>query len=316
MELLESLIFLSMAAGTSLLYAALGEIFTERAGILNLGIEGTLLISALSAFAAASTSGSLFLGVLTAMAAGIFCSLILALLTLSLRANQVMSGLSITLLASALAGFLGQRIGPHSNRNSLLDLTGPRFQPLEIPFLGEIPLAGAFFRQDILTYLLYLLVPLSWFFLYKSRYGLNLRALEESPRTAAAMGLKVKSEGYLYILLGGLLSGLAGAHLSLSFTPGWRENIIGGWGWIVIVLVLLSTRNPGRAFPAALLFGAVRAYQFLQNAGGNAIPSFFLNMLPYLIAIVVLILLSLSERMRKRFTPPNGLGISHLREDF
>lgn len=311
MQIVETLILISAAAGTSLLYAALGEIFTERSGILNLGVEGTMLLSSLAAFAAVYYSGSLFLGVLTAMAVGLICSLIHGVLTISLGANQVLSGMGITLLGSSLAGFLSQTLGPESNGLALTGLQTLRFTPLSIPLLSSIPVAGALFRQDILTYLLFLLVPVAWYFLYKTRFGLNLRAVGENPRKAAALGLKVKSIQYIYTLLGGLLSGIAGAHLSLSFLPGWESNITGGRGWFIIALVFLAAWNPGRAVLGALLFGVIQAI----NAGRATSPSVFMEMLPYLTAIVILVLASARQRRGKYFLPPGSLGKSFIHKD-
>jgi len=314
-SIIDSLLLITCAAGTSLLYATLGEIFTEKSGILNLGIEGTMLMSALSAFAVSYYSNSLILAVLTAMAVGICLSSIHAFLSISMRASQVVSGLSITLLGSGLASYLGQRIGPESNGHTLFGLNAPRFHALKIPLLGDIPILGALFRQDIMTYMLYILVPLAWVFLYRSRFGMNLRAVGENPRTSTAMGLNVMKERYLYTLFGGLMSGLGGAHLSLAYTPGWAENITGGRGWIVIALVIFAAWNPGRAVLGALLFGGINAIQFRLQAAGTDIPSAFLNMLPYVITLTVLILMSASKKMQKRFTAPADLGRAFSRED-
>lgn len=314
-DMLESLILITLAAGTSLLYATLGEIFTEKSGILNLGIEGTMLASALSAFAACYYSGSVFLGILTAMTVGALLSLIHGFLSISLRANQVVSGLSITLFGTGISSYLGQRIGPESNGFTLFGLSAERLHGIEIPLLSRIPILGALFQQDILTYLLYLIVPAAWIFLYRSRFGLNLRALGENPRTATAMGLKVNRERYIYTIFGGMMSGLGGAHLSLAYTPGWAENITGGRGWIVIALVIFAAWNPGRALFGALLFGGINAIQFRLQAAGTAIPAAFLNMLPYIITLTVLILMSISEKMQKLFTPPGSLGVAFIPED-
>lgn len=314
-SIIDSLILITCAAGTSLLYATLGEIFTEKSGILNLGIEGTMLMSALSAFAVSYYSHSLLLAVLTAMAVGMFLSSIHAFLSITMRANQVVSGLSITLLGSGLASYLGQRIGPASNGNTLFGLNAPRFHALSIPLISRIPIVGALFRQDLLTYMLYILVPLAWIYLYRSRFGLSLRAVGENPRTSTAMGLNVTKERYLYTLFGGMMSGLGGAHLSLAYTPGWAENITGGRGWIVIALVIFAAWNPGRAVLGALLFGGINAIQFRLQAAGTDVPSAFLNMLPYVITLTVLILMSASKKMQKRFIAPGDLGKAFSRED-
>lgn len=313
--LLTSVLTITLRAGTSLIYATVGEIYTERSGILNLGLEGMMLMGALSAFAVAYYTGSTWLAVLVAMVVGMFLAAIHAFLTVTMRANQVVSGLSITLFGSGLASFLGQRLGPEANNNYLVGLVGPRFVALQVPVLSEIPILGALFRQDILTYLLYLLIPLAWFYLYKTRNGLNLRAVGENPQTADAMGIDVIRVRYLYTILGGMLVSLGGAHLSLAYTPGWAENITGGRGWIVIALVIFAMWNPARAVLGAILFGGINAVQFRLQAAGTNIAAAFLNMLPYLATIVVLIVITWWETLGQRIGAPNALGQSYMREE-
>jgi len=315
-QLITSLLAITLSAGTSLLYATLGEIYTERSGILNLGVEGTMLMSAVTAFSVGYYSQSLFLAVLTAMLVGALLSLIHAFLTVTMRANQVVSGLSITLFGSGMASFLGQRLGPESNGFYLFGLTGVRFHPVSIPFLEDLPVLGALIRQDVMTWALYLIVPLAWFFLFKTRAGLNLRAVGENPRTAEAMGIPVVRVRYLYTVLGGMLVGIGGAHLSLAYTPGWAENITGGRGWIVIALVIFAVWNPGRAVIGALLFGGINAVQFRLQAAGTDIPASFLNMLPYIMTVVVLAVMTRMGRKRKNsFSPPASLGTTFIKED-
>ena len=313
--LLTSLLAITLRAGASLIYATVGEIYTERAGILNLGLEGIMLMGAVTAFATAYYTESTWLGVLVAMGVGAALATIHAFLTVTMRANQVVSGLSITLFGSGLASFLGQRLGPESNGYYLVGLVGPRFSPLAIPLLSEIPVLGAIFRQDILTYLLYLLVPVAWYYLYKTRNGLNLRAVGENPQTADAMGINVLRMRYLYTIFGGALVGVGGAHLSLAYTPGWAENITGGRGWIVIALVIFAMWNPARAALGAILFGGINAVQFRLQAAGTTIPSAFLNMMPYLATIVVLIIMTWWETLSKRIGAPAALGESYMREE-
>ncbi len=315
LALITSIIATTLQAGTSLIYATVGEIYTERSGILNLGLEGMMLMGAMSAFATAYYTDSLILGILVAMLVGSALAAVHAFLTVTMRANQVVSGLSITLLGSGLASFLGQRLGPVSNNRYLVGLVGPRFSPIPIPVLSEIPILGAFFRQDLLSYVVYLLVPAAWFYLYKTRNGLNLRAVGEDPQTADAMGINVFRARYAYTILGGALVGLGGAHLSLAYTPGWSENITGGRGWIVIALVIFAMWNPARAVLGALLFGGINALQFRLQAIGTTIPSAFLNMLPYLTTIGVLILMTWWETLSKRVGAPAALGEAYMREE-
>lgn len=313
--LLTSVLTITLRAGTSLIYGTVGEIYTERSGILNLGVEGMMLTSAVTAFATAYYSGSVWLGLAMAMVAGAALATIHAFLTVTMRANQVVSGLSITLFGTGLASFLGERLGPVTNNNSLVGLVGPRFRPIVVPGLSEIPVIGAFFRQDLLSYFLFLLVPLAWLYLYKTRNGLYLRAVGEDPQTADAMGVEVIRTRYLYTILGGVLVGLGGAHLSLAYAPGWVENITGGRGWIVIALVIFAMWNPARAVLGAVLFGGINAVQFRLQAGGTTIPSAYLNMLPYLVTILVLVAMTWWEALSHRIGAPAALGLPYMREE-
>ncbi|MEM7348241.1 MAG: ABC transporter permease [Chloroflexota bacterium] len=312
--LLISILTITIAAGTSLVFATIGEILTERAGILNLGVEGIMIMGAVTGFAAAFHSESAWVGVLTAILVGGFLGLIHAFLTITLRADQVVSGLALTLLGTGLASFLGQRLGPDGS--ALVGLTGPRFEDISIPGLSALPFLGeSVFSQDILVYLMYITVPASWYFLYKTRPGLHLRAIGESPQTADAMGINVLGLRYFYTTIGGMLIGLGGVHLSLAYTPGWTENLTGGRGWIVIALVIFATWNPARSVVGALLFGGVNAIQFRLQAIGTTIPASILNMLPYILTIVVLVLITWLEAFRKRVGAPAALGLPYLREE-
>ncbi len=313
--LLTSILTITLRAGTSLIYATLGEIYTERSGILNLGMEGMMLMGAVTAFTTAYYTESLGLAILVAMLIGAGLAAIHAFLSVTMRANQVVSGLSITLFGSGMSRFLGQRLGPPENNNYLGGLVGPRFTKVPIPVLSQIPVVGAVFNQDLLTYALYLLIPLAWFYLYKTRNGLNLRSVGENPQTADAMGIDVLRTRYVYTIFGGILAGLGGAHLSLAYTPGWTENITGGRGWIVIALVIFAMWNPARAVLGALLFGGINAVQFRLQAAGTTIPSAFLNMLPYLATIAVLVAMTWWEALRHRIGAPAALGEPYMREE-
>ena len=315
LALLTSIITITLRAGTSLIYSTIGEIYTERSGVLNLGVEGMMLSSAVVAFATAFYSGSVWLGLVAAVLMGMLLAAIHAFLTVTMRARQVVSGLSITLFGTGLSSFLGERLGPESNNFNLVGMVGPKFTPFDIPLLSQIPVAGAFFKQDILTYVLFLLVPASWYYLYRTRNGLNLRAVGENPQTADAMGINVARTRYIYTILGGALAGLGGAHLSLAYAPGWTENITGGRGWIVIALVIFAMWNPARAVLGAMLFGGINAVQFRLQAGGTSIPSAYLNMLPYLTTIVVLVAITWWETLSHRIGAPAALGQPYMRED-
>lgn len=314
LELITSVLAIAIAAGTSLIYGTIGELYTERSGILNLGVEGMMIMGAVIAFAAAYHSGNAWVGVGASMLAGGLLGLTHAFLTISLRAEQVVTGLAITIAGTGLASFLGEKLGPDGG--PLVGLRGPRFLPISIPVLSDIPVIGpALFNQDILVYLMYILVIVSTFYLYKTRPGLHLRAVGESPQTADAMGVSVFATRYLYTVVGGMLVGIAGAYLSLARTPGWTENLTGGRGWIVIALVIFATWDPLRAVVGALLFGGISAIQFRLQASGTTIPASLLNMLPYIFTVVVLVLVTWREGLGKRIGAPAALGLPYNREE-
>jgi ABC-type uncharacterized transport system permease subunit len=309
-----SILTITLRAGTSLLYATLGEIYTERSGILNLGVEGMMMVGAATAFAMAYHSGSAWLGLLAALLVGGLLGSIQAFLTVTLRADHVVSGLALTIFGTGLASFMGQRLGPGGT--TMVGLQGPGFQPFALPILSQIPLIGpSLFKQDVLTYGLYLLVPLLWFYLYKTRFGLSLRAVGERPQAADALGIDVTRLRFGYTIFGGVLVGAAGAHLSLGYLQGWADNITGGRGWIAIALVIFATWDPLRAVIGALLFGGINAIQLRMQAAGTTIPASFLNMMPYIFTIIVLVVITWWEAVRKRLGAPAALGLPFVREE-
>jgi simple sugar transport system permease protein len=312
--LITSILWVTIRAGTSLLYATLGEILTERSGILNLGVEGIMIVGAVSGFAAAYHTGQVWVGVGAAMLAGAALALIHAFLSITLRAEQVVSGLALTIFGTGLANYLGQRLGPGGK--PLVGMIGPRFTQVPIEGLSGIPVLGASaFNQDVMTYISYLLVPLIWLFLHRTRPGLHLKAVGENPRTADAMGVSVSGTRYFYTALGGMLIALGGAHLSLAYTPGWTEGLTAGRGWIAVALVIFATWDPARAVIGAILFGGINAVQFRMQAAGTTIPAGFLNMMPYIFTIVVLVLITWWEGFRKRVGAPASLGLPYAREE-
>jgi simple sugar transport system permease protein len=312
LDLITKLLAATLAMGTSLTYATLGEVFTEKSGVLNLGLEGIMLMGALSGFAVTFHTQSLVLGVIIAMLTGGLFSLIHAFLTISLRSNQVVTGLSITMFGTGLANFLGKRLGPIENNLNLVGLNlSAKFENIQIPLLHKIPVFGAFFDVSILTYLLYILLPLSWYFMYKTKHGLTLRSVGEAPRTAAAMGINVNKTRYIYTVLGGFFAGVGGAALSLSFTPSWNDSMTGGIGWIAIALVIFSAWNPARVAIGTLVFGGITSLQFFLQAAGfkMVIPVQFLAIAPYFITIVTLIIMTVNSIKNKgSFASPSALG--------
>lgn len=312
LALIISILAVAIQAGTSLVYATIGGIFNERSGILNLGIEGIMIMGAVTAFAAAYHTGSLTVALAVAVLVGGLLALIHAFLTVSLRADQVVAGLAMTIFGTGLAAFLGQRLGPDGK--ALVGLVGPRFRPIAIPVLSDIPVIGeALFKQDIMVYAMFILVPVASYYIFRTRPGLHLRAVGENPGTADALGISVYRSRYLYTIFGGMLVALGGAHLSLAYTPGWTEGLTGGRGWIAIALIIFSLWNPYRALLGALLFGGVNAIQFRLQAAGTTIPAPFLNMLPYIFTILVLTLVTVYEKASKRIGAPAALGLPYLR---
>ena len=223
-DFITKLLAVTLAMGTSLTYATLGEVFTEKTGILNLGMEGVMLLGALTGFVTVYFTSSLALGLLVAMLCGAVLSFIHAFLCITMRANQVVSGLAITMFGSGLANYLGQRLGPASNNFNMAGMNLPtKFNDIAIPGLSKIPVFGALFDVSILTYFLYILLPLAWVFMYKTKFGLSVRAVGENPHTAAAMGIPVSLTRYVYTTIGGAFAGL-GEHVShwLSLRRGMK----------------------------------------------------------------------------------------------
>jgi ABC-type uncharacterized transport system permease subunit len=313
---------LIMAAGigveTILLFAAVGEIMTERAGVINLGVEGMMLLGAVAGYATAVSTGNAWLGVLMAMLAGGLLSLLHAIVTISFRADQVVSGLALTFLGTGLASVLGEGLSK-AGAISLL----PRFS---VPGLSTVPVLGpvAFTDQSILVYVGYLLVPATWYWINHTRPGLNLRSVGEEPAAADALGVNVYATRYRYVLAGGTLAGLAGATITLAVQPGWFGALtVNGRGWIAVGLVIFAQWSPFRAAAGAYLFGAVvqltLAMQLPPTLLGLPNPfyeyhpnTFFLEMLPYALVLLALVLGS-RDAMRKRIGAPAALGIPYIR---
>jgi simple sugar transport system permease protein len=298
----------AITAGTPILYAALGEIITERAGVLNLGVEGMMLVGAVTGFMVAARTGNPWLGFLAALLAAGVMAAIFAFLTITLRANQVVTGLALTIFGTGLSGFLGKPfVGVPLARS---------FQPAAIPLLTDLPVIGPiFFRHDPLVYLTYILVPLLWYYFYRTRPGLNLRAVGENPAAADALGVNVFALRYIYVIIGGMLAGAGGAFLSLAYAPSWLENMTAGRGWIAVALVIFAVWDPVKAILGSYLFGGVDALTYtLQAATRIAIPSFFLKMLPYILTLVVLIIAT-RQTLVKHIGAPGALSIPYDREE-
>lgn len=306
-EFIITILATAITAGTPILFAALGELLAERSGIINLGVEGMMLVGAVSGFIFAVKTNDPWLGVLAALIGGGLMALIHAFLTVSLQASQVVSGLALTIFGTGLSGFLGKSYIGIPVENA--------FKPMNLGILSEIPFIGPiFFQHDQLVYLSYILVPLLWFLIYRTRPGLNLRAVGENPASADSLGVSVYKVRYLYVTLGGALAGLGGAYLSLAYAPTWLENMTAGRGWIAVALVIFATWNPLRALLGSYIFGGIDAFGFRAQAIGIVIPSFFLKMLPYIFTILVLIMVT-RKAMANRIGSPGALGLPYDREE-
>lgn len=282
-------------AATPLLIAALGELVVERSGVLNLGVEGMMVMGAVTGFGAAQLTGSAYLGVVAAILCGALFSLLFAVLTLSLATNQVATGLSLTLLGLGASGMIGE---------NFIGLPGIKLQAIEIPLLSQLPVIGELlFSQDAIFYISIILTIGIWYFIFRTRAGLTLRSVGDNHGSAHALGINVLKVRYLAVMFGGACAGLAGAHLSLVYTPQWTENMTAGRGWIALALVVFASWRPVRIVAGAYLFGAVTIAQFHVQAQGIAIPSQLLSALPYLATIVVLVLISTNKRMTMKNTP-------------
>jgi general nucleoside transport system permease protein len=310
MEALISFLTAAIVAGTPLLFATIGEIITERSGNLNLGVEGMMLMGAVMGFMVGVMTGNAALALLAAMIAGACGALIFAFLTITLRANQVVSGLTLTIFGTGFSSFIGQplvgQIAPESIRNF--------FRPYTIPLLGDIPVIGPIlFRQDAFVYLGYMASILLGIYLYKTSRGLNLRAVGENPGSADAVGINVNLYKYIHTLLGGALCGLGGAYLSLVYVPAWQEGVTAGRGWIAVALVIFATWNPYKALFGAFLFGGLDIIGFRMQGLGINVSQYFIDMLPYVVTIVVLVVVSMKKS--KENAPPKGLGNAYFREE-
>ena len=289
----------TVGASIPLLYAALGELIVEKSGVLNLGVEGIMIVGAITAFIVATETGQLWLAVIAGMGAGALMALIFGFITLSLMANQVATGLALTIFGIGLSAFIGQAY-------TSVALDGVK--ALHIPLLSDIPVVGKLlFSYDLLVYLAVAVFAGVTWFLYRSRPGLILRAVGESPHSAHALGYGVIRIRYLAVLFGGAMAGLGGAYLSIAYTPLWAEGMTAGRGWIALALVVFSTWRPGRVLLGALLFGGVTIAQFHIQGTGVEIPSQFLSMLPYLATIVVLVIISRDATVI-RLNAPASLG--------
>lgn len=299
------LLTLTFKSSMAVLLAAQGEVLAERAGVINLGQEGMMLMGALSGFWVGYVTGSPVLAFAAAGAVGALLACLHGFFAIRLGANQLLSGIALTILGTGLSNYLGR---------GLIGKIGLRVQETAIPLLSDIPFIGqALFKQNAVVYLGILVTVASWYFLGRTRMGLTVRACGENPAAADAMGAPVAATRFAALGAGGFLSGMAGAYLSLVFTPGWKEGITAGQGWIAVAIVIFAGWRPVWAMAGALFFGLLSALQFFFQATGiHLVPLYVLRILPYVLTILTL---SLATALGRRGHAPAGLGKPYFREN-
>lgn len=298
-DLISNILYAMVRTGTPLLIVALGELICERSGVLNLGQEGMMLMGAVIGFIVALVSGNLFLGFILAMLAGVLMSLIFGLITMELSANQVATGLALTIFGTGLSAFIG---------SSYVGKPIEGLDPIYIPVLTDLPIIGRMiFGQDLIVYLSFILFGVVYWFIKYSRPGLILKAVGENPHAANAIGLPVMRTRYLAIIFGGAMAGLAGSYLSLAYTPLWAENMTAGRGWIALALVVFASWKAERVLLGAWLFGLASILHLVFQGMGFSVSPNLLAILPYLATVVVLVVLS-SNQTRSRLVAPMSLG--------
>lgn len=294
----------AIRAGTPLLYAALGAVIHERAGVLNLGLEGVMLVGAVTGFLIVVHTHSLAAAISATLLVGALLGALFAILVVGFRVNQVVAGLALALFGAGLSAHIGSPV---------IGLPAPvAFVPRPVPILSGIPVVGPIlFRHDPLVYATYVLVPLLWWLLFRTRVGLRTRAVGEEPGAADAVGVDVSRVRFLATVFGGMVTSLGGAYLSLAYTPTWIENMVAGRGWIALALVVFSGWNPILAVAGAYLFGGVDSLGFrLQAAGFTTVSSFFLRMMPYVLTVLLLVVVTPG----KIKGIPKALGAPYRRE--
>jgi ABC-type uncharacterized transport system permease subunit len=300
----------AIVASMPMMFATIGEIITEKSGLLNLGVEGLMLMGGIMGFVLGYETGNPWMAILGAILAGGVGSLVYAILTISLRANQVVTGLTLTIFGAGFASFVGKTYVGLVVPPALKEF----FARIHLPILGDIPFLGPiFFRQDPFIYFGYLVVIVSSIYLYRTRFGLNLKAVGESAASADASGINVTLYKYLHTCIGGALCGLGGAYMSLVMMSSWQENIVAGRGWIAVALVIFASWNPVKAMIGSFLFGGLSILGFRLQSMGINISQYWVDMLPY--AATILIIILSSRKNKKENQPPADLSNPYFREE-
>lgn len=299
-----------VVAGTPLIFATVGGLVTEKTGNMNLGVEGMMLMGAVMGFYTGLNTASPVLALLAAALAGAGGALIYAFVTVTLKANQVVTGLTLTIFGTGFAQFVGEPLLGSMAPSEITSF----FSKVTIPVLGHIPgLGPIFFQQDVFVYLAYLVCGIMAVYLYKTRMGMNLKAVGENTAAADASGINITLYKYIHILLGGALCGLGGAYLSLVRIPIWQENVVNGRGWIAVALIIFVAWNPIKGFFGGVLFGGLSIVGLKLQAMGFGISQYLVDMIPY-VATILIVILSTHKR-KKESQPPGDLGNNYFREE-
>lgn len=317
MQYFVEFLFAAMLAGVPLLFGTLGEVLTERSGNLNLGVEGMMYMGAVIGFVAAYVTGNAALAYLGAFAAGALGALIYAVLTVSFKANQNVTGLTLTIFGAGFANFVGENLALRTPGGMVIlsDATKALFKGIYIPGLSDIPFIGKLlFSHTVFVYLGVLIAIVMGIYLFRTRRGLNLRAVGENPGAADAAGINVNLYKYVNIVLGGGICGLGGAYVSIVTCGGtWTYNCVGGLGWIAVALVIFAGWSPYKALLGSLVFGALSVLKYYIPASVLTIPSAIYNMIPFFATILVLVMTSI--RMSREHAQPKGCGNNYFREE-
>ncbi len=310
-------LYATVLAGVPLLYGTLGEILIEKSGNLNLGVEGLMYMGAIAGFMAGHLFGSALLAVAFAFLAGVLGALLYTVLTVTLKANQNVTGLTLTVFGTGLANFIGETLKGSLPTGTVFvgDRVIKALVPMKLGALGNLPVVGRLlFEHSMLTYVAFACAIVMSLYLRRTRVGLNLRAIGENPAAADAMGVSVSLYKYVNILLGGGLCGLGGVYVSLVTCVGnWQPNIIGGQGWIALALVIFASWSPLRAVLGSLVFGALSMLRLYIPKDAIDIPPSLFSMLPFLVTCAVLVMSSV--RMRRENQQPRACGVNYFREE-
>ncbi|SEP22561.1 nucleoside ABC transporter membrane protein [Salinihabitans flavidus] len=308
MEILTGILSTAFLAGGVLSLAALGEVISERVGVVNLGLEGLVALGAVTAIAVTMSVPNPYIGFAAALGIGLIFGIVFALATVIVRADQILCGLAFTMIGTGIAATVGR---PFSGIPGAVT-----FEPVVVPYLSDIPIIGpAFFSQNILVYFIFLVLPFGvHFLLFKTRHGLNMRAVGENPAAADAAGIPVAAIRFVYVSIGSMFAAGAGAYLTLAFVPSWSDGIVAGRGWIAVALVIFARYSPWRAVLAGLLFGLITAVGFVGQALNWPISAPILGMLPYLGTISLIIVPAFIWRNKRyRSAAPEALGQAYYR---